>query len=310
MTDETKTYEGKPATFKFEVLNMVNGDRECSPACLAVMLVYVNRMIGQHSAVSLTYLEIETGLSRNTIIPARRRLIELAYLKPAGINEKGTQMFEIILDRARQLAIKAVRSAAWKAAKTEKPRIRRKAVINQTIKPTYGGTDSAPHKSAADVQGGCRICTATGGTDSAPNTFIESVDAISSLHSDMGGNCCAKPAAALLKERAPEIPNPAEPIYIHGFIGHHIGFVSPKRCRTFHDTYPHTNIAAFLSQIDAMAGNGTFPTQSEPAEFGRLLSLELREAEMTAAGKKYGRRFPCYTSMQRYLKQRDEYGGF
>lgn len=93
----SKKIEPSFATWKFELLDTMNGDPELSGSHLQVMLPYLRFCDGPSKAVflSMTDLRIKTGLAQATIREVKKTLQRLGYLEKRGFADCGADLFAI-----------------------------------------------------------------------------------------------------------------------------------------------------------------------------------------------------------------------
>ena len=89
--------EPRFATWKFELLDSLNGDPALSGSHVKIMLPYLRFCDGPSKAVflSMTDLRIKTGLAEATIRDAKRTLQALGYLEKCGVAACGADLFVI-----------------------------------------------------------------------------------------------------------------------------------------------------------------------------------------------------------------------
>jgi hypothetical protein len=146
------TVEAASATWKFEFLDTVNADPQCTPACLKVIKAYLH-FASEASPVAFmakSELVARTDLGEATIKRTRKLLTKLGYLKAIGKTTEGAVQYR--LHNARKQAIDEhvilVRERLAEERREEKKRFRDRSAMrgdqNEPPRNAMGGSKGPP----------------------------------------------------------------------------------------------------------------------------------------------------------------------
>ncbi|MDC9808405.1 hypothetical protein [Rhizobium binxianense] len=146
------TVEAASATWKFEFLDTVNADPQCTPACLKVIKAYLH-FASEASPVAFmakSELVARTDLGEATIKRTRKLLTKLGYLKAIGKTAEGAIQYR--LHNARKQAIDEhvilVRERLAEERREEKKRFRDRSATrgdqNEPPRNATGGSKGTP----------------------------------------------------------------------------------------------------------------------------------------------------------------------
>ncbi|MBX5181701.1 hypothetical protein HJB88_03450 [Rhizobium sp. NZLR5] len=146
------TVEAASATWKFEFLDTVNADPQCTPACLKVIKAYLH-FASEASPVAFmakSELVARTDLGEATIKRTRKLLTKLGYLKAIGKTTEGAVQYRLY--NARKQAIDEhvilVRERLAEERREEKKRFRVRSAMrgdqNEPPKNAMGGSKGPP----------------------------------------------------------------------------------------------------------------------------------------------------------------------
>lgn len=99
------TVEAASATWKFDFLDTVNADPQCTPACLKVIKAYLH-FASEASPVAFmakSELVARTDLGEATIKRTRKLLSRLGYLQPIGKTAKGAIQYRLRNARKQEI---------------------------------------------------------------------------------------------------------------------------------------------------------------------------------------------------------------
>lgn len=169
MTDEDRRVSASNATWKFELLETVNGDPLTDPFCLAVITAYSHFCGARDRSAFLSEIDLQVrtgGLQPRSIRKAKDRLVALGYLTPIGKTAAGIVIYRLANSRQQMIAdhrlFAAEKLKEDDTFRREEERRRRKMRGSRCAPPNEaeGGADVHP----------------TGGADMHPNTVENSVE--------------------------------------------------------------------------------------------------------------------------------------
>ncbi|TBH34703.1 hypothetical protein ELG66_01605 [Rhizobium leguminosarum] len=154
------TVEAASATWKFEFLDTVNADPQCTPACLKVIKAYLH-FASEASPVAFmakSELVARTDLGEATIKRTRKLLTKLGYLKAIGKTTEGAVQYR--LHNARKQAIDEhvilVRERLAEDRREEKKRFRDRSAMrgdqDEPPRNAMGGSKGPPHSDQNEPQ--------------------------------------------------------------------------------------------------------------------------------------------------------------